>query len=148
VLFPLDRAPALAALGGFALAGILVPGVVTRLGREGGRRLVAARAELGARLTDGVQGVGEILASVEKRREETRMLEDRLNEIVARIVSAEQMGAPERFPRELALAQAELRYARHASTDGGFDVQEAETSILRAEKAADLLLERLNARSS
>ena len=62
VLLPLDRAPAVAALGGFALAGILVPGAVARLGREGGRRLVAARAELGARLTDGVQGVGEILA--------------------------------------------------------------------------------------
>jgi ATP-binding cassette subfamily C protein CydC len=62
VLFPLDRAPALAALGGFALAGVVVPGAVARLGRDGGRRLVAARAELGARLTDGVQGVGEILA--------------------------------------------------------------------------------------
>ena len=62
VLFPLDRAPAMAALGGFALAGVLVPGLVARLGRDGGRRLVAARAELGARLTDGVQGVSEILA--------------------------------------------------------------------------------------
>jgi len=93
-------------------------------------------------------GVGEILASVEKRREETRGLEDRLSEIASRIVSAEELGAPERCPRELALVRAELRYARHASTDGSFDLWDAEISIQRAERAAEHLLVRLNAPSS
>lgn len=93
-------------------------------------------------------GAGEILATVGKRREETRALGDRLHEVAARIVSARRMGAPERFPRELALAQAELRCARLASNDGSYDLADADTSIRRAERAAEDLLGRLTAPSS
>ncbi len=62
VLLPLGPAIAAAALAGLGVAGLLVPGLAARIGRDAGRRLVETRAELGAQLTDGVQGVGEILA--------------------------------------------------------------------------------------
>jgi thiol reductant ABC exporter CydC subunit len=62
VLLPFGVALALATLVGLGVAGLLVSGLAARAGRDAGRRLVGRRAELGARLTDGVQGVGEILA--------------------------------------------------------------------------------------
>lgn len=92
--------------------------------------------------------VSELQASILNRWKESESLESRLHEIAARIVSAERMGAQDRFPREFALVQAELRYARHASADGMFDLEEAETSILRAKEAAVRLLGRLKDRPS
>ena len=62
VLLPLGTALSVAALTGLGVAGLLVSGVAAHLGRDAGRRLVETRADLGARLTDGVQGVAEILA--------------------------------------------------------------------------------------
>jgi thiol reductant ABC exporter CydC subunit len=67
VLLPFGGAVAAAALGALALAGLVLPGLAARLGDGPGRRLVAARGELAALLTDGVQGMGEVLAL---RREE------------------------------------------------------------------------------
>lgn len=62
VLLPVGPRLAAATLVGLGVAGLLMPGLAARLGRDTGRRLVETRAELGAELTDGVQGVGEILA--------------------------------------------------------------------------------------
>ncbi|MGD8895613.1 MAG: thiol reductant ABC exporter subunit CydC [Acidobacteriota bacterium] len=62
VLLPLGAVLAVMALAGLGVAGLLVPGLAARVGRDPGRRLVETRAELGAELIDGVQGVGEILA--------------------------------------------------------------------------------------
>ena len=73
VLVPLGTGLAVAALTGLAVAGLLVSGLVAHLGRDTGRRLVEARADLGARLTDGVQGVSEILAFGAEERHAARM---------------------------------------------------------------------------
>ncbi len=62
LLLPLGTALSVAALAGLGVAGVLVSGVAARAGRDAGRRVVETRADLGARLTDGVQGVAEILA--------------------------------------------------------------------------------------
>ena len=62
LLLPFGGALAVAALGGLAVAGLLLPALATLLGQGPGRRLVAARGEIAARLTDGVQGMGEVLA--------------------------------------------------------------------------------------
>jgi thiol reductant ABC exporter CydC subunit len=62
VLLPFGGAVAVAALGGLALGGLLLPALAAHLGREAGHRLVSARGELAARLTDGVHGTGELLA--------------------------------------------------------------------------------------
>jgi ATP-binding cassette subfamily C protein CydC len=62
VLVPLGAGLAVAAVTGLGVAGLVVSGLVAHLGRDAGRRLVETRADLGARLTDGVQGVAEILA--------------------------------------------------------------------------------------
>jgi ATP-binding cassette subfamily C protein CydC len=62
VLLPFGAAVVAAALGGLAIAGLLLPALAARMGQAPGRRLVAARGELAARLTDGVQGMGEVLA--------------------------------------------------------------------------------------
>lgn len=62
LLLPYGAALAAVALTGLAVAGLGVSAVAVRLGRSAGRQLVETRADLGARLTDGVQGVAEILA--------------------------------------------------------------------------------------
>jgi ATP-binding cassette subfamily C protein CydC len=62
VLLPSGGAVVAAALGGLAVAGLLLPAVTLRRGRLPGRRLVETRGELAARLTEGVQGMGEVLA--------------------------------------------------------------------------------------
>jgi ATP-binding cassette subfamily C protein CydC len=62
LLWPRGAALAAAALCGLAAGGLLVPRLVWRLGLEPGRRWIETRAELHARLVDGVQGVAELLA--------------------------------------------------------------------------------------
>lgn len=62
VLLPFGGAVVVAALGGLAGAGLLLPALAGRLAQAPGRRLVVARGDLAARLTDGVHGLGEILA--------------------------------------------------------------------------------------
>lgn len=61
-LLPFGLHLALALLAGLALCGTLLPWLAWRLGRGAGRRLVALRADLAARLVDGVQGQAELLA--------------------------------------------------------------------------------------
>jgi ATP-binding cassette subfamily C protein CydC len=73
VLLPFGTAVAATALLGFVVAGLVVPGLAARLGRQAGRRLVEMRAELGALVTDGVQGVGEILAFGDEERHAARV---------------------------------------------------------------------------
>jgi ATP-binding cassette subfamily C protein CydC len=64
------RAPglAVAALTGLAFAGVLVPWLAARMGEVPGRRAVAVRAALSARLVDAVQGVADVLAFGAARR--------------------------------------------------------------------------------
>ncbi len=62
VLLPFGPAVVVAALGGLAGAGLLLPALAGRLAQAPGRRFVVARGGLAARLTDGVHGLGEILA--------------------------------------------------------------------------------------
>lgn len=92
-------------------------------------------------------GASEILASVKARQDNARVLEERMYGIAARIILAERMGATEQSPKDLALVRAEWRYARHASTDGTFDLTETERSIRRTEEATERLLARLHALS-
>lgn len=53
---------ALAAVLGLATGGILAPRLSSRLGEAPGRRLVALRGEIAARLVDGVRGTADLLA--------------------------------------------------------------------------------------
>jgi ATP-binding cassette subfamily C protein CydC len=62
LLLPYGAALAAVALVGLGVAGLLVSVLAASLGRRPGRQQVETRADLGARLTDGVQGVAEILA--------------------------------------------------------------------------------------
>jgi thiol reductant ABC exporter CydC subunit len=61
-VLPFGGAVVSVTVGGLTAAGLVLPALSAGLGRESGRRLVEARGELAARLTDGVQGAGEILA--------------------------------------------------------------------------------------
>ncbi|WP_166396096.1 thiol reductant ABC exporter subunit CydC [Rubrobacter marinus] len=62
VLLPFDRTLALVALGFLAATGVGVPLLVRRLSRGLGRRELGLRAELGARILDGVSGARDLLA--------------------------------------------------------------------------------------
>jgi thiol reductant ABC exporter CydC subunit len=53
---------ALAAVLGLATGGVLAPRLSSRLGETPGRRLVALRGELSARLVDGARGTADLLA--------------------------------------------------------------------------------------
>jgi thiol reductant ABC exporter CydC subunit len=62
LLARVSAAVALAVVCGLAFAGALAPALAVRRGALPGRRLVELRGELAARLSDGVRGVGELLA--------------------------------------------------------------------------------------
>ena len=62
ILLGRGAAVATAGAGGLVLAGVAVPWLAWRLGREAGARIVTQRARLGAQLVDTVQGVAELLA--------------------------------------------------------------------------------------
>jgi len=61
-LLPFGARLAAFAVTGFVASGIAFPWLARRLGLGPGRRLVAQRGELSARLVDGVQGQAELLA--------------------------------------------------------------------------------------
>ncbi|MCZ7573821.1 MAG: thiol reductant ABC exporter subunit CydC [Ardenticatenaceae bacterium] len=63
-----DPSLALVLLGFLSLTGIGVPILVRRLSRPPGRELVAARAELHARVVDGIQGLADLVACGQERR--------------------------------------------------------------------------------
>jgi thiol reductant ABC exporter CydC subunit len=71
---------ALTLLAFLALAGIGLPLLTQRLGREPGRRLVAVRSELNVALVDGVQGVADLLAcgAEARHQEQVARLSDEL----------------------------------------------------------------------
>jgi len=62
LVLPFGAVLAVVATGGLVLGGVLAPGLAARLGEAPGRRLVARRGELAARLVDGVRGVADLLA--------------------------------------------------------------------------------------
>jgi outer membrane protein OmpA-like peptidoglycan-associated protein len=62
---------------------------------------------------------------------------DQLDGVEAKIAKAEQMGAKECAPRELANAKVELDYARHEASEPW---EKAQPFITIADKAADVLL--------
>src|SRR3712207_4261853 len=62
VFYVVDPALALLALGSLVATGVGVPLLVGRLARGLGRRQLELRAELNARIVDGVQGVQDLLA--------------------------------------------------------------------------------------
>jgi thiol reductant ABC exporter CydC subunit len=55
-------APAIAALIGLAVAGVIAPAVALRAGAQPGARTVTLRAELAARTADAVQGLSDLVA--------------------------------------------------------------------------------------
>jgi thiol reductant ABC exporter CydC subunit len=63
LVLPFGVALAAAATCGLVLGGGLAPGLAARLGEAPGRRLVAGRGVLSARLVDGVRGVADLLAA-------------------------------------------------------------------------------------
>jgi ABC-type transport system involved in cytochrome bd biosynthesis fused ATPase/permease subunit len=62
LLLPLGARLAGVAVGGLVLAGVVIPALAVPLGAGPGRRLVSTRGALAARLADGVQGTGDLLA--------------------------------------------------------------------------------------
>ena len=70
-------------------------------------------------------------------RQLTQSETDRLDAIAAKLAQAEQMGAKDCAPRELAQAQASLAYARHELKE---HFEEAEPAVQKAEKQANDLL--------
>lgn len=73
------------------------------------------------------------------KRQLTKSETDLLDAIAAKIAKAEQMDAKECAPKELAYAKAEYDHARHEATENWENAQEY---IRKADKAADLLLEK------
>lgn len=73
------------------------------------------------------------------KRQLTKSETDRLDAIATKIAKAEQMGAKECAPKELAYAKAEYDHARHEAYENW---ENAQQYIRRADKAADLLLEK------
>ena len=78
---------AVAALGGFAAAGVGLPLLIYALSRGPGRVLVAARAELNATLVEGVQGLADLVAFEQgaRREEEAAALSREMTDRQARM---------------------------------------------------------------
>jgi thiol reductant ABC exporter CydC subunit len=93
-LVPVGPRLAGAAVGGFALAGLLLPWLGWRLGASAGRRLVGLRGELQARLVEGVQGVAELLALGREADHASALaaLGDRARDEQGRLVRAAALG--------------------------------------------------------
>lgn len=83
--------------------------------------------------------VGALASGCAKRHELTRSETDQLDAIAAKIAKAEQMGAKECAPKELAYAKAEYDHARHEASENW---ENAQPYIRKADKAADELLEK------
>lgn len=80
-----------------------------------------------------------LLAAGCAKRQMTQSQTDMLDAVGAKITKAEQMGARECAPRELAYARAEYDHARHEANENW---EKAQPYILKASKAADDLLEK------
>jgi peptidoglycan-associated lipoprotein len=80
-----------------------------------------------------------VLAAGCAKRQLTKSETEQLDSIAAKIAKAEQMGALECAPRELAYAQAEYAHARHEAHESW---ENAQPYIRKADKAADELLEK------
>ena len=78
-------------------------------------------------------------AACAKRHQLTRSETDQLDAIAAKIAKAEQMGAKDCAPKELAYAKAEYDHARHEASENW---ENAQPYIRKADKAADELLEK------
>jgi peptidoglycan-associated lipoprotein len=79
------------------------------------------------------------LAAGCSKRQMTRSQADILDAVGSKIAKAEQMGARECAPRELAYARAEYDHARHEANENW---ERAEPYIQKANKSADDLLEK------
>jgi thiol reductant ABC exporter CydC subunit len=93
-LLPFGGAVVSVTVGGLIVAGLVLPAVAARLGRASGRLLVEARGELAAHLTDGIHGMGEILA-FGREEDHTRKIEARSRSMLAaqgRLVRAAAAG--------------------------------------------------------
>lgn len=73
------------------------------------------------------------------KRQLTKSETDQLDAIAAKIAQAEKMDAKDCAPKELAYAKAEYDHARHEAYENW---ENAQQYIRRADKAADLLLEK------
>ncbi|PWB61197.1 MAG: hypothetical protein C3F14_12100, partial [Deltaproteobacteria bacterium] len=80
-----------------------------------------------------------LLAAGCAKRQMTKSQTDILDAVGAKIAKAEQMGARECAPRELAYARAEYDHARHEANENW---ENAQPYIRKANKAADDLLEK------
>jgi peptidoglycan-associated lipoprotein len=80
-----------------------------------------------------------VAAGCAKRQQLTKSETDQLEAVAAKIAKAEQMGAMECAPKELAYAQAEYAHARHEAHESW---ENAQPYIRKADKAADELLEK------
>ena len=80
-----------------------------------------------------------VAAGCAKRQPLSKNETDQLDAIAAKIAKAEQMGAMECAPKELAYTQAEYAHARHEAYESW---ENAQPYIRKADKAADELLEK------
>jgi peptidoglycan-associated lipoprotein len=83
--------------------------------------------------------LGVLLAAGCAKRQMTKSQTDILDAVGAKIAKAEQMGARECAPRELAYARAEYDHARHEANENW---EKAQPYLQKANKAADDLLEK------
>ncbi|HEX9189753.1 MAG TPA: ABC transporter transmembrane domain-containing protein, partial [Vicinamibacteria bacterium] len=74
-LLPFGRAVSLAVVAGLALSGVVFPWLAFRLSVGPAARLAAQRADLAARLVDGIQGQADLLASGAEARFATGLAE-------------------------------------------------------------------------
>jgi thiol reductant ABC exporter CydC subunit len=93
-LLPFGPAVSLAGVAGLALSGVAFPWLAFRLSVHPGRRLSSLRADLAARLVDGVQGQGDLLACGSESRFAARLAESshRVLREQQRLVGASALG--------------------------------------------------------
>jgi ATP-binding cassette subfamily C protein CydC len=108
LLLPLGAGVACVAVGGLVLAGVVIPALAVPLGTGPGRRLVTTRGALAARLADGVQGTGDLLAFGREADHAARI------DALGRALTAEQA----RLVRAAALAGASAALAADLTVVG------------------------------
>ena len=96
---------ALAFLVSIVATSVLVSVGVLELGRRAGGRLTAVRSELADAVTDGIQGMADLLAFGQGSRQEKRVVE----------LSRRTEAARERAARHEALGSAGVTFATHAT---------------------------------
>ncbi|MCL5966385.1 MAG: peptidoglycan-associated lipoprotein Pal [Deltaproteobacteria bacterium] len=93
-------------------------------------------------LLAGILVAALALAAGCAKRQLTRAQTDRLDAIAAKLAEAEQMGARECAPKELAYARAAYDHARHEARENW---EKAQRYVAEAEKAADDVLAKTKA---